>query len=429
MISSRARGARLWSNARRVGAMDTIREVRGQGPGWKAPLRGLALRLWVALLLAAGLFLLVLTVAPNMSPVAGVLNAAGRPVGLDFIALYSAGTLMREGRAAAAYDDRAISAAESANAGRPIRELRWPYPPGNLPLAGLLAHLPYLPALGLWLGAGLLGLALAARALSGRLAAALLLPLVPGVAYDAMTGQTGIAAAALAGGGFALLPRRPALAGALFGCLTLKPQLALLLPVCLLAGRQWRALLFMLASGAALELLGIALGGPGTVPAFLAAAGGMLDRVAGSTALAHRVPTVFIGLLGAGAPAALAWAGQALASVAAAAAVWRVWRRTEDPLWRCLAWASGAVLAVPYVFDYDLAILALPVACFAARPESSFGWREALAVTLLWSLPVLVSPVAAAVGLQLGALAVAALLAYALQGAHEGAYLKRDAND
>ena len=380
-------------------------------------LRAVALCIWIVPLLFAGILLLILTIIPNMTPANGVLNAGGRPVGLDFIALYSAGTLLREGRAAAAYDDQAIAAAESANAGAEITNLRWPYPPGNLPLAGALASLPYLPALAVWLGLALLGLGIAVWKITDRLVMALLLPVFPAVSYDAMTGQTGIAAAALAGGGFWLLPRNPALAGILFGCLTLKPQLALLLPFCLLAARQWKALAYFLATAVALQLLGLAVGGVDTAAAFLASAAGQMDRVAATPALVDRVPTVFIGLISAGVSPSAAMAGQALATVATVAVVCLVWRQSQTPLWRSLGWAAGLPLSVPYVFDYDLAVLTIPIACFAAAAAPRIGGFEALAITLLWSMAVLVSPIAAAIGLQLGCLPAAALLAYAAWGA------------
>jgi hypothetical protein len=69
---------------------------------------------------------------------------------------------------------------------------------------------------------------------------------------------------------------------------------------------------------------------------------------------------------------------------------------------------------VPYFFDYDLAVLVLPLAALAGqRRSANIGWLQAGAMSLLWVLPPVVKPVAAAVGVQLGPLAAAALLAYA----------------
>lgn len=375
--------------------------------------RGLALRLWIATLLLGGLLLLIEVIIPNMTPTSGVLNASKLPVGIDFIALYSAGTLLDEGRAAAAYNDEAIGVAESSTAGTQIK-MGWPYPPGNLPLAGALATLPYLPALAIWTGVSLAGLGLVLWKISGRLDMALLLPLFPAVSYSCMHGKTAVAAAALAGGGLWLLPRNPAVAGILLGFVTLKPQLAFLLPFCLLAAGEMKALAYFLGTGVALELIGLAVGGPAAVMAFLTAAGDLPDRVIATPTLFEIMPTVFIGLTAAGLPAPIAIGAQVLISIATIAIVCFVWRRSRDPLRRALVWVAGVPLAVHHIVDYDLVIFAIPLAYFAAAAGPRIRWVEAVVITLLWSMAVLVSPIAVATGQQLGAIAAAALLAYAV---------------
>jgi len=244
---------------------------------------------------------------------------------------------------------------------------------------------------------------------------ALLLPLAlcPAATYAGMLGQVGLFGAALAGAGLLLLRARPRLAGFALGILTLKIQLATLIPFCLLAGRHYRAFFAFLAAGAALQLFGVAYAGPAVIHAFLANANNALGHIAGSRELLLRHPTVFSAAALAGA-LRLALPLQVLASLATIAIVWDIWRRSQDFAARSLAFAAGLPLAVPYFFDYDLAILVLPLAALAGRNRSrDIGWLQAVAMTLLWALPPLVKPVAAALGIQLGPLAIAALLAYA----------------
>lgn len=382
------------------------------GGGWR--LRDVFLVAWMMAMLFCGGMLYPSVILPAATPVKGVLNRAGNPVGLDFVLFYAAGSLARDGRAVAAYDDRALSEAESRAAGRKITGLAWPYPPGMLLVVRPIASLPYLQAAMLWTALGVVSVALMVWRVSGQAALLMPLALCPAAAYAAMLGQVGLFAAALAGAGFLLLRSRSGLAGALLGILTLKIQLATLIPFCLLAGRHYRALFAFLAAGAAVQLLGVAYAGPAVIHEFLANANNALGHIAGSRELLIRHPTVFsAAVLAGGLRVALPL--QILAGLATIAIVWKVWSRSEDLAARSLAWAAGLSLVVPYFFDYDLAVLVLPLAALAGRSRSNnIGWLQAGVMTLLWALPPAIKPVAAAIGLQLGPLAVAALLAYAV---------------
>ena len=384
-------------------------------------LRDIVLVAWMMAMLFGGGMLYPTVILSAVTPVKGVLNAEGKPVGLDFVLFYGAGSLAREGHAIAAYDSKAISEAESRAATIKVTGLAWPYPPGMLLVARAVASLPYLQAVVLWVALGALCLALMVWRASGMAILLLPLALCPAATYAAMLGQVSLYAAALAGAGFLLLPRRPGLAGALLGALTLKIQLAVLIPFCLLAARQYRAFFAFLVAGAALQLLGVAYAGPEVVHAFLANANNALGHVAGSLELLMRHPTVFSAVVLAGA-LHVALPLQILASLATIAVVWDVWRRTDDLAARSLAWAAGLPLVVPYFFDYDLAVFVLPLAALAARSRSAnIGWAQAGAMSLLWAMPPMIKPVAAAIGFQLGPLAAAALLAYAAWLARRGA--------
>jgi hypothetical protein len=231
-----------------------------------------------------------------------------------------------------------------------------------------------------------------------------------------MTGQTGLAAAAIAGGGFLMLDTRPRIAGALLALLTLKVQLALLIPFCLLAARRREALACFLLAAALLHLVGIGLAGLDTLAAFLANASKAVGYVAATPALLDRTPTVFALLIQAGLVQGPALAVQTLTTLLALAALCLVWRRSSDLSLRSLAWAAALPLSVPYVFDYDLAVLVLPFAALAgAGLRRSLSWSEGAIMTLLWWAPVLIKPTAEAAGLQLAPLAAALLLGYAVR--------------
>ncbi len=347
-------------------------------------------------------------------PAAGVSSYSVIPWHTDFIPFYAAGTLVRDGRGGEAYDDRVLAEAVTKTVGEPIVGLHWLYPPGMLLVTWPLAFLPALPAYLFWLALGLAGAGFVTWRLAPHTALPLLLPLCPAVVYCAMTGQVSLFAMALAGGGFLLLQRRPALAGILFGVLTLKIQLALLLPFCLLAGRNYRTLAWMAAAAVFIQVLGIALAGPESALSFLRASSSDLAYVAVRPNLLARMPTVYSLLIGLTGNQTLSLTVQSLVCLATIAAVATVWRRTDDIVARSLSWSAGALLAVPYLFDYDLAIFLIPLAAIGWRAsQRGIGLADVAVMTLLWSASFVMKYVAILAGFQPGPIGAAALLAYA----------------
>jgi len=366
--------------------------------------RALGLRLWFALVVALSVFV----------PAAGISSYGIIPWHTDFIPFYAAGTLVRDGHAGEAYDDRVLAGAVTGIVGEPIIGLHWLYPPGMLLVTWPLAFLPPLPAYLVWLGLGLIAVGFVTWQLAPHTPMPFLLPLCPAVTYCAITGQVSLFATALAGGGILTLHRRPAFAGVLFGILTLKIQLALLLPFCLLAGRHYRALACMAGTALLIQLLGLMLAGPDSALAFLRASSGDLKYVAAHPNLLARMPTVYSLLIGVSGNQALSLTVQTLVCIGAILAVSCIWRRTTDIVARSLGWAAGALLAVPYLFDYDLAIFLIPLAAIAWRvSQRDIGWMEVAVMTLLWSASFVLKYLAALIGFQPGPFAAAALLAYA----------------
>jgi alpha-1,2-mannosyltransferase len=370
---------------------------------------------WLVLLLSAGVIVLIKATIPNLVPSRGTTIANGQMLGKNFVGFYASGVLANDGRPSDIYDDKIMFAAESDVAGRPVK-LHWPYPPGVLLVTAPLAALPYLPAVLIWLGLGLAGAAYATWQFGRRPEFLILLPLCPSFSFCIIFGQTGLIAAGLVAGGMLLLPQRPGLAGILFGLLTIKLQLAFLLPFCLLAGRHVKTLIAMAATGLVLELLAVALFGTGTLLAFLHAASTTLDNVTRDPLLRARVPTIYAAAIdgGLGRPPALAI--QVGVSLLAIAAVGFIWHRSKDPSLRALGWAAGLPLSVPYLVDYDLAVFVVPLAGLAWRHwRREIDLADALAITLLWSTPILVQLLTHAARFQIGALMPLALLLYALR--------------
>ena len=314
----------------------------------------------------------------------------GRPLGADFLNVWAAGKLVLQGAPEAAYDYATHSQMEWMLFPSVSTYYAWHYPPPFLLVAGLLARLPYVSALAIWLTVTFLALALSCRGLRFERLAGLAFP---AVFVNVINGQNGLLSAALMLGGLRLLDNRPWLAGALLGSLSFKPQLGVLIPVALLAAGLWRAF-----AGAAIAVLGLALIswltlGTASWLAFADSVAMTRHAVLEAGAIGFgKMQNIFAAarLLGAGIETA--WLIQGLTSLAAAFAVFGQWRRADIGLAdRALALMLGTVLAAPYLLDYDLMLLAVPLLLKAN--EGRFRPWEISYYAFLWALPLLARPV------------------------------------
>jgi hypothetical protein len=98
----------------------------------------------------------------------------------------------------------------------------------------------------------------------------------------------------------------------------------------------------------------------------------------------------------------LAMAAQVLCSLIVAAIVWLVWRGPADTLSKAGVLAAATPLATPYVFDYDLVLLVLPLV-IAARTRP-------LITTALYLAPIGTRALAVASGIGLAPVMAATLL-------------------
>ncbi|MEW5729124.1 MAG: glycosyltransferase family 87 protein [Pseudomonadota bacterium] len=344
----------------------------------------------------------------------GVFDRTGKVIGTDFLNVWAAADMALEGRAAEAYDWAAHARAEQRVVGADHPDYYgWHYPPLFLLAVLPLGLLPYLWALAVYLAATAPAYATVLRAILPGRAALLAAAAFPGVWVNIGHGQNGFLTTGLLGGGLLLLDRRPLLAGTLLGLLAYKPQFGLLIPIALAAGGHWRAFSAATAAVIAASGLSAAVFGLDTWSAFFASLELTRTHVIeqGATGWA-KIQTAFstVRLLGGGIGAA--YAAQAIATVAAAAAVVAVWRSRAPARLRAAALVAAIPLTSPYLMDYDLVILALPIALLAAEGrETGFLAWEKTVLAAAWLLPLLSRPLATMVPLQLAPMVVAMLLA------------------
>jgi hypothetical protein len=199
-----------------------------------------------------------------------------------------------------------------------------------------------------------------------------------------------------------LMDRRPWVAGAILGLLTIKPHLAILLPVLTLGTGRWKAIAGAVLSAGAMIALSLLAFGVEPWAAFVANLPNVSRSLATGALPLNKTPTAFVMLLQLGTPLLLAQILQGFLAVVVAGASLIAWRRAGPwPLKAGLA-CLGTLIAVPYAFDYDLMLLAVPVgvgALAALKGDSPPGVRLCLA--LLYCAPLLVGPLWAIAHVQL----------------------------
>jgi hypothetical protein len=358
----------------------------------------------------------------------GTLDLWGRPLGTDFSGAWTAGLMAVQGHAAEVYDWGQHAAVQREIHHSPdVPFYGWHYPPFFLLLTSALALLPYLAALALYQIGTFSAYALVVQRMLPGAKALLIAAGFPAVLVCVGHGHNGFLTAALFGGALLALGNRPNLAGILFGCLAYKPQFALVIPLALLAGGYWRVLLSAASTVAALSAAVFALWGWPIWQAFIDS--GKLTRTIvlerGATGW-PKIQSVFSWTRMLGGSIELAYIGQGLVTAAVILGCAWLWRSKADLALKGAGLATAALMATPYVLDYDLVLLGIAIALLVAR-GLTYGfmhWEKTL-LAVAWLAPGVTRSLATLVPLQLGFLTMAILLSVILAKARRTDLLKR----
>jgi arabinofuranan 3-O-arabinosyltransferase len=338
--------------------------------------------------------------ATSLATGAWLIDPSGRAIATDFVNVWAAGRQALDGQAAAAFDWTAHKAAENAAVGHAFAGFyEWLYPPSYLLVAALMALMPYTAAQALWLLATFPLYVAAVRAIIGQRLGIVVACGFPAVLANAMAGQNGFLTAALMGGSLHFMERRPALAGCLLGLMTYKPHLGILFPLVLVASGRWRVVAAATATAVGIMAVSlIAFGSEAWIEFFRSLAVGSQATLSEGQADLFKIQTVFGLARSLGGGERLAWSLQVMLIVALAVMLCRLWRSRESFNVKAAALSAGALLATPYLFLYDLVVLAVPLA-YLVRASLAGGFlpRELLGlgavVGLILIFPFIVAPV------------------------------------
>ena len=346
----------------------------------------------------------------------GGLDVDGKPIGTDFVSFWTASKLALAGEAGAPWDTAAHWAAQRALFGGKLSDYAaFFYPPPYLLVCLPLALLPYLWSLAVWLGATAFAYWRVMRAFLPGLSPGVFLAF-PAVLINAGHGQNAFLSAALVGAGLLLLDTRPLLAGVSFGAMAFKPHLVLLMPFALVFARRWATLAVAAATAAAFCAVSYGVLGEPAWAGFLRDSAFAREALERNLIGDEKMQSVFSAARLLGAPLGLAYALQGLTALAALAALFALSRRAFRGPAEAAAAVSACLLASPFLLDYDLTLLAIPLAWLAREGlRTGFLPWEKTALLAAFLLPLVSRVVASAMGLPLGPLTIAAVFALTIR--------------
>lgn len=292
-----------------------------------------------------------------------IYDAQGLGIPTDFVNVWSAGKLALGGHPALAWDWGIQKDVQVAVLGQSYPgNFAWHYPPPFLFVASLLARLPYAAAFVAWVAVSFVPYLLMMRAVVGRPFGFLLAAAFPVVLTNTLVGQNGFLTASLIGGMLVLLPARPVLAGICLGLLSYKPQYGLLFPLVLIAAQQWRTFVVAGVTAVALAVLSWLAFGTESWQAFFH----WMPMFSQAFLTEGRAPwgkmqSIFALVRYLGGSEPLGWIFQWIMTASVAVALVLLWRSRVRYELKAAALATGTLLVTPYLFLYDVMVLAVAV--------------------------------------------------------------------
>ena len=193
---------------------------------------------------------------------------------------------------------------------------------------------------------------------------------------NTLVGQNGFLTAALIGGTLYLMPVRPVLAGICLGLLSYKPQYGLLFPLVLIAAAQWRVFISAGVTTIALAFVSWLAFGTESWQAFLHWMP-MFSQAFLSEGKATwwKLQSLYSMVRYLGGSEQFAWAVHWVFTASVATVLVLMWRSRVPYTLKAAALATGTLLITPYLFMYDMVVLAIPVA-FLVRLGLKSGFRR-----------------------------------------------------
>ena len=299
----------------------------------------------------------------------------GKPLGADFITFWSASYLALSGSPLAAFDAVAIFKAQQLAVPASETLFLWHHPPTFMALIYPLALLPYITAYFVFMGLTLALFVWVMLRLAPTPYTLMLTLAFGGTLVNFLHGQTGFLLTALLGGALMCLKKRPFIAAILIAVMSIKPHFGILIPIALACGGYWRVFFYTVVTTLTFWLLcTLLLGAELWVAGIEDLATIRYAMDVGALPWA-KMPSIYATFMMFGGSTTLAYGAQALSALVVASAVAWAWRGSATLAAKGAVLVCGVVLIPPYIFDYDLTLLAIPIALLAQEGLRT-GWRS-----------------------------------------------------
>ena len=328
------------------------------------------------------------------------LRFQGYPLAPDFANYWCAARLTLAGKAAIAYNIFDLHGLQKSIFGvHHYYGCGWYYPPTFLLVVLPLAFFPYLAALAIWALLTFLGYAFTLRRIDHHPFFLLMGLTFPGALINILFGQNGLLSATLLGGALLLLEPAPIWSGVLIGLLSYKPSLAILAFLALAVGRHWRALVAAVVGASAFALLSLLAFGTEPWLAYIHNFSTPMHLLEMGAADWSIIPTFFSAVLSLGYGIVTAYIVQGLVALVSGSAVVYAWSKETSLPIRGSILILATLLFTPYLFVYDLALLAFPLAwmwlhgcnrgwLWGERSILVLGWLVPLGSMIIWQLRI-----------------------------------------
>jgi hypothetical protein len=305
-----------------------------------------------------------------------IYDSSGLGIPTDFVNVWAAGRLVLEGHPALAYDWDVQRQVELDLLRQDfIGYFAWHYPPPFLFVASFLAQFPYAVAFVGWVSASFVPYLALMRAIVGRAFGFMLAVAFPMVLTNALVGQNGFLTASLIGGTLYLMPIRPILAGICLGLLSYKPQYGFLFPLVLIAASQWTVFFTAGITAVAVAFASWLAFGTESWQAFFHWMPMFSQAfLTEGKATWWKLQSIFSLVRYFGGTEQLAWIFQWILTASVAVVLMVMWRSRIRYSLKAAALAISTLLTTPYLFMYDMMVLAIPVA-FLVRIGLKTGFR------------------------------------------------------